>query len=85
MGHLKGVKVANSTHVDIAALVADELCEKGTRLIYYMNPGQIITRAFSSKDTHTLAGDLTVIYTGVSRRVQPPIIRCDTTLYVCCD
>lgn len=42
------------------ALIADEICGKGTRLIYYMEAGQVLSRTFTEKDTHTVLGDLVV-------------------------
>lgn len=56
----------NSSHVDVAALAADQMCGEGTRLIYYISPGQLVTRTFTPKDTHSLSGKLIVIYSGVS-------------------
>lgn len=70
LGHLPGVRVSNSTEVSISALVADRLCGEGTRLIYYMSPGQILVGTFTSKDTHTLKGELVVPYTRVRKTIS---------------
>ncbi len=45
--------------------MADRAFGPGTRLIYYMEIGQVISRAFTSKDTHTPLGDLIVSVTSL--------------------
>lgn len=55
--------IINSSHVEHAALRADEACGAGTRLIYYVNIGQILARTFTTKDTHSPRGDLIVAFT----------------------
>ncbi|CAM9111525.1 unnamed protein product [Hapterophycus canaliculatus] len=62
VGHLPGVSIANSSMAEHAALHADKICGEGTRLIYYMSPGVILSREFTSKDTHTPRGDLVVAF-----------------------
>lgn len=57
------MRIANASDVEYGALSADRACGSGTRLIYYMNVGQVLSRTFSSKDTHTLRGDLVVAFT----------------------
>ncbi|CBJ32055.1 conserved unknown protein [Ectocarpus siliculosus] len=66
VGQRAGVHVWNSSHVDFAALKADKACGNGTKLIYYMSPGQVLSREFTSKDTHSSRGDLVVSYTKVN-------------------
>ena len=45
-----------------ASLFADEYCGEGTSLIYYVKLGSVVSRAFTSKDTHSPHGDLLVVY-----------------------
>ncbi|CAN0034630.1 unnamed protein product, partial [Scytosiphon promiscuus] len=65
LGWLPGVSIANSSKTEYAALHADEVCGQGTRLIYYMSAGDVLSRTFTSKDTHTPKGDLAVHFTDV--------------------
>ncbi|CAM9997646.1 unnamed protein product, partial [Ectocarpus sp. 8 AP-2014] len=58
--HLPGVTIGLSKSVSHGALIADEVCGKGTRLIYYIEAGQVVSRTFTEKDTHTVLGDLIV-------------------------
>ncbi|CBJ32752.1 hypothetical protein Esi_0364_0009 [Ectocarpus siliculosus] len=67
VGQRTGVHVWNSSYVDFAALHADRACGNGTKLIYYMSPGQVLSREFTSKDTHSARGDLLVSYTEVNK------------------
>lgn len=60
LGGLPNVFITNATRVEYSALEADRLCGHGTRLIYYMEVGQILSRTFSTKDTHTARGALIV-------------------------
>ncbi|CAM9352251.1 unnamed protein product, partial [Ectocarpus sp. 13 AM-2016] len=64
LGQVPRVTIANSTTVEHSALYADQICGNGTRLIYYMEPGEVLSRTFTKKDTHTIQGDLIVSYTG---------------------
>ncbi|CAM9650691.1 unnamed protein product, partial [Ectocarpus sp. 12 AP-2014] len=64
LGQLPEVTIRNSTNVKYGALHADRICGKGTRLIYYMDAGEILSRTFTKKDTHTIHGDLIVSFTG---------------------
>ena len=57
------MNVINSSHVEHAALIADKACGAGTRLILYMDVGEILSRSFTAKDTHTPQGDLIVAFT----------------------
>lgn len=59
-GHLPNVTVGTSTNVEHGPLVADYICGEGTRLIYYMDAGEMLSRTFTKKDTHTVTGDLIV-------------------------
>lgn len=63
VGDLPATSVVNVSHMSYAGLAADEACRNGTRLIYFMNPGQILSRSFTWKDTHTPQGSLIVSYT----------------------
>ena len=68
MGSLPGVRVSEATSpITLAPLLADRHCGKGTELILYMNPGELLSRPFTSKDTHSTAGDLLVVYAAVGR------------------
>lgn len=51
--------------MNLAPLLADRYCGEGTELILYMNPGELLSRKFTSKDTHSAAGDLLVMYAEV--------------------
>ncbi|CAM9442866.1 unnamed protein product [Ectocarpus sp. 4 AP-2014] len=64
LGQLPGVKIGNSSNVEYGALNADRICGNGTRMIYYMDAGEVLSRTFTKKDTHTIQGDLIVSYTG---------------------
>lgn len=56
----------NSSRVQFAAVEADKLCPSETRFILYMAPGEVLSRSFTSKDTHSPKGDLVVMYTDSS-------------------
>ena len=60
VGQHASVHVWNSSFVDFAALWADVGCGNGTKLIYYMSAGEVLSREFTSKDTHSPRGDLIV-------------------------
>lgn len=53
--------------MSLSPLLADRHCGEGTRLIYYMGPGEMLSRTFTSKDTHSVRGELLVVYAEVSR------------------
>lgn len=72
---MPGVTVFNTSRVDLAALAADHFCGRSTRLIYYMNPGQVLSRMFTSKDTHSANGDLLVAYAEIERVGKANILR----------
>lgn len=46
----------------MSAVMADAYCGEGTKLVYYMKPGTLLSRSFTSKDTHSPRGDLLVVY-----------------------
>ncbi|CBJ32724.1 expressed unknown protein [Ectocarpus siliculosus] len=50
-----------------APLLADRHCGEGTKLILYMKAGELLWRTFTSKDTHSPAGDLLVAYSELDR------------------
>ena len=54
------LSIVNDTHVAYAPLMADKACGSHTRLIYYMGPGEILSRPFTAKDTHSPEGKLLV-------------------------
>lgn len=58
------MNVVNSSHVEHSALYADKACGAGTRLIFYMDIGEVLSRSFTAKDTHSPRGDLIVTFTG---------------------
>eukprot|EP00903_Cladosiphon_okamuranus_P021318 g19589.t1 len=63
LGQDASVTIVNSSHVEHAALVADKACGAGTRLILYLEVGEVLSRSFTEKDTHTTRGDLIVAFT----------------------
>lgn len=66
LGNLPGVVVSEAiSPITLAPLLADRHCGKGTKLVFYMNPGELLSRKFTSKDTHSTAGDLLVVYAEV--------------------
>lgn len=60
--------------ITLAPLFADRHCGEGTELILYMDPGELLSRKFTSKDTHSTAGDLLVVYAEVCRRSPSYIV-----------
>lgn len=42
--------------------MADRHCGPGVELIYYTEPGTLLSRTFTAKDTHSPRGDLLVVY-----------------------
>jgi len=56
--------------VQFAALDADRACGTETRLILYMAPGDILSRSFTSKDTHSPTGDIIVQYSDIEEVSQ---------------
>lgn len=64
LGHHSAVTIVNSSYVEHASLNADKACGAGTRLIFYMGNGEVLSRSFTAKDTHSSRGDLVVAFTG---------------------
>lgn len=62
-----GVSIATFPRVQFAALQADEACGSETQFILYMTPGELLSRTFTPKDTHSPTGDLLVMYTDVGK------------------
>ncbi|CAM9840562.1 unnamed protein product [Scytosiphon promiscuus] len=62
VGFYTGVRVSSTPNADLSALFADQHCGEGTKLVLYMRLGSVLSRSFTSKDTHTPRGDLVVIY-----------------------
>lgn len=56
------VSVSVTRDPSLSALVADQHCGADADLIYYLTPGTLVSRTFSSKDTHSPRGDLLVVY-----------------------
>lgn len=73
LGRYPGVRISEAVSpITLAALVADRHCGEDTKLIFYMNPGELLSRRFTSKDTHSAAGDLLVMYAEVGlERTRP--------------
>lgn len=67
LGDYGGVRVVESTNVVGSALLADKYCGEGTELIYYLSAGQLLSRTFTFKDTHSPRGELLVVYAEVPR------------------
>eukprot|EP00904_Undaria_pinnatifida_P009847 jgi/Undpi1/5993/HiC_scaffold_2.g01267.m1 len=63
-GHLPGVVLPRSSSAQFSAHLADQHCGPGIELIYYMIAGSLISRSFTSKDTHSPRGKLPMAYTG---------------------
>lgn len=61
-GDLPGVRIVETSHVSVSSLLADQFCGAGTKLIYYLNPGELLSRPIVYKDTHSPRGDLLVVY-----------------------
>lgn len=59
------LSVVNNSRVDLSSLTADEACGNTTRLIYYMDPGEVLSRPFTARDTHSPEGKLLVKHTAV--------------------
>lgn len=57
------MSVINASRVEHSAVHADKACGPGTRLIYYMEVGEVLSRPFTPKDTHSPRGDLIVSFT----------------------
>ncbi|CAM9403327.1 unnamed protein product [Ectocarpus fasciculatus] len=64
MGDLPRVTVSSTQNPSTASLFADQFCGAGTALILYVKPGSVLFRPFTSKDTHSMRGDLLVVHTG---------------------
>ncbi|CAM9613973.1 unnamed protein product [Ectocarpus fasciculatus] len=64
MGGLPGVTVSSTRNPATASLFADRFCGAGTALILYVEPGSVLFRPFTSKDTHSPRGDLLVVHGG---------------------
>ena len=62
MGIYPGVTVHSTPDATTASLFADDFCGAGTSLVYYVKLGSVLSRAFTSKDTHSPTGDLLVVY-----------------------
>ncbi|CAM9729877.1 unnamed protein product [Scytosiphon promiscuus] len=68
VGAYPEVEVVNATTAGgHASLLADVFCGDGTKLIYYLGPGEVISRTFTKKDTHGTRGDLLVPFTEPER------------------
>ena len=62
VGVLPGVTVHPTDDPYTASLLADEYCGVDTRLIFYMKSDSVVSRQFTSKDTHSTHGDLLVVH-----------------------
>lgn len=54
--------MSGTRSVRSASLFADHFCGEDTSIIYYMRTGSVLSRTFTSKDTHSPRGDLLVVY-----------------------
>lgn len=55
--------VSSTQSVFTASFYADEYCGvANTTLIYYLKAGSVVSRSFTSKDTHSPQGDLLVVF-----------------------
>lgn len=50
----------NTTRAAFASLAADKACGTQARLIYYMDPGEVLSRPFTARDTYSRKGELLV-------------------------
>ena len=62
VGVLPGVTVHATEEPFTASLFADEYCSADTSLVFYMKSNSVVSRPFTSKDTHSTHGDLLVVY-----------------------
>ncbi|CAB1103554.1 unnamed protein product [Ectocarpus sp. CCAP 1310/34] len=63
VGGLPGVSVSSTQSVFTASFFADEYCGvANTTLIFYLKTGSVVSRSFTSKDTHSPQGDLLVVF-----------------------
>ena len=69
-GIYPSVHVVEVISAKTASLFADKFCGEGTKLIFYMEPGSVISRTFTSKDTHSPRGDLLVVYSDARTSYQ---------------
>ena len=59
------MSIVSETHVAYASPLADKTCSDQTRLMYYMEPGELLCRPFTANDTHSPKEDLLVKHTDV--------------------
>ena len=64
LGSYPGVNVLGTSNPYTASLFADRFCGSDSSIIFYVEPGSIVSRSFTSKDTHSPRGDLLVVYGG---------------------
>lgn len=62
VGLYPGVSVSSTLNIRLSSLFADQRCGEGTKLILYVQPGSVLSRTFTAKDTHTPRGELLVVY-----------------------
>lgn len=62
LGRYPDVKITGASNPYAEGLFADKHCGAGTEFIFYIEPGSIVSRSFTSKDTHSPRGDLLVAY-----------------------
>lgn len=61
--------VVQVSDVGASALLADKHCGEGVKLIYYLSPGELLSREINFKDTHSPRGDLLVVSARACSRV----------------
>lgn len=62
VGGLPGVTVYATEDPVTASLFADKFCGVDASLIFYMQHDSVVSRSFTSKDTHSTHGDLLVVH-----------------------
>lgn len=60
---MPGLSISTTKNVRVSALLADKYCGDDAELIYYLQPGTLVSRPFSNKDTHSPRGKLLVVFT----------------------
>lgn len=77
-GFYPGVQFSITPNAHLSSLFADEHCGEGTKLILYMQPGSVLARSFTSKDTHTPRGELLVVYGDARKSYRDAVIARET-------
>lgn len=70
VGIYPGVSVYYTPVARTSSLFADKFCGPGTSLIFYIQPGSVLSRPFTAKDTHSPRGELLVVYSDARGSVR---------------